>query len=83
MPRWLPGAPHNFDRAPGANFDRALGLMKTSIGQQLAGRWGKSALIWHSPAAAAEAVLEAPVLAATRLACDGAPETRPGQTRVC
>lgn len=32
----LPGAPHNFLNAPGANFDRALGLMKTFIGQQLA-----------------------------------------------
>ena len=35
---WLPGAPHNFDQKPGANFDRALGLMKIFIGQQLAGQ---------------------------------------------
>ena len=33
----LPGAPHNFVNTAGANLDRALGLMKTFIGQQLAG----------------------------------------------
>jgi acetyl esterase len=32
----LPGAPHNFVNMGGANLDRALGLMKTFIGQQLA-----------------------------------------------
>ncbi len=32
----LPGAPHNFVNMAGANLDRALGLMKTFIGQQLA-----------------------------------------------
>jgi len=32
----LPGAPHNFVNMPGPNLDRALGLMKTFIGQQLA-----------------------------------------------
>ena len=34
----LPGAPHNFVNMAGANLDRALGLMKTFIGQQLAGQ---------------------------------------------
>jgi len=34
----FPGAPHNFVNAPGANFDRALGLMKTFIEQRLAGQ---------------------------------------------
>ena len=33
----LPGAPHNFVNTAGANLDHALGLMKTFIGQQLAG----------------------------------------------
>jgi acetyl esterase len=32
----LPGAPHNFVNMDGANMDRALGLMKTFIEQQLA-----------------------------------------------
>jgi acetyl esterase len=32
----LPGAPHNFVNMDGANLDRALGLMKTFIEQQLA-----------------------------------------------
>ena len=32
----LPGAPHNFVNMPGANTDRALGVMKTFVGQQLA-----------------------------------------------
>jgi acetyl esterase/lipase len=32
----LPGAPHNFVNMAGENLDRALGLMKTFIGQQLA-----------------------------------------------
>ena len=32
----LPGAPHNFVNTAGENLDRALGLMKTFIGQQLA-----------------------------------------------
>ena len=32
----LPGAPHNFVNMPGANLDRALGLMKTFVEQQLA-----------------------------------------------
>ncbi len=32
----LPGAPHNFVNMPGANTDRALGVMKIFIGQQLA-----------------------------------------------
>jgi acetyl esterase/lipase len=32
----LPGAPHNFVNAAGANLDRALGLIKTFIGDQLA-----------------------------------------------
>src|SRR5712692_195838 len=36
----LPGAPHNFVNMAGANLDRALGLMKTFIGQQLAGQLG-------------------------------------------
>ena len=31
----LPGAPHNFVNMPGANTDRALGVMKIFIGQQL------------------------------------------------
>jgi acetyl esterase len=31
----LPSAPHNFVNMPGANLDRALGLMKAFIGQQL------------------------------------------------
>lgn len=35
----LPGAPHNFVNMPGANLDHALGLMKTFIGQQLAGQY--------------------------------------------
>ena len=34
----LPGAPHNFVNMPGANLDRALSLMKTFIGQRLAGQ---------------------------------------------
>jgi acetyl esterase/lipase len=34
----LPGAPHDFVNIAGANLDRALGLMKTFIGQQLAGQ---------------------------------------------
>ena len=34
----LPGAPHNFVNMPGANLDRALGLMKIFIEQQLAGQ---------------------------------------------
>jgi acetyl esterase/lipase len=34
----LPGAPHNFVNMSGANLDRALGLMKTFIEQQLAGQ---------------------------------------------
>jgi len=34
----LPGAPHNFVNMAGANLDRALGLMKTFIGQQLVGQ---------------------------------------------
>jgi len=34
----LPGAPHNFVNMAGANLDRALGLMKTFIGQQLGGQ---------------------------------------------
>jgi acetyl esterase/lipase len=34
----LPGAPHNFVNMAGASLDRALGLMKTFIGQQLAGQ---------------------------------------------
>jgi acetyl esterase/lipase len=32
----VPGAPHNFVNAAGADLERALGLMKTFIGQQLA-----------------------------------------------
>jgi hypothetical protein len=32
----LPGAPHNFVNVEGTNLDRALGLMKTFIEQQLA-----------------------------------------------
>ncbi len=32
----LPGAPHNFVNIAGANLDRALGLMKTFMEQQLA-----------------------------------------------
>ena len=32
----LPGAPHNFVNIAGANTDRALGVMKIFIGQQLA-----------------------------------------------
>src|SRR5712692_10496519 len=32
----LPGAPHNFVNTAGANLDRALGLMKTFMEQQLA-----------------------------------------------
>jgi acetyl esterase/lipase len=32
----LPGAPHNFVNVDGTNLDRALGLMKTFIEQQLA-----------------------------------------------
>jgi acetyl esterase/lipase len=34
----LPGAPHNFVNMAGTNLDRALGLMKTFIQQQLAGQ---------------------------------------------
>lgn len=34
----FPGAPHNFVNVAGAHLDRALGLMKTFIGHQLAGR---------------------------------------------
>jgi acetyl esterase/lipase len=34
----LPGGPHNFVNTAGANLDRALGLMKTFIGQRLAGQ---------------------------------------------
>jgi acetyl esterase/lipase len=34
----LPGAPHNFVNTAGANLDRALSLMKTFIGQHLAGQ---------------------------------------------
>ncbi len=34
----LPEAPHNFVNMPGPNLDRALGLMTTFIGQQLAGQ---------------------------------------------
>ncbi len=34
----LPGAPHNFVNMAGPNLDHALALMKTFIGQQLAGR---------------------------------------------
>ena len=33
----LPGAPHDFVNAAGPNLDRALGLMKSFIEQQLAG----------------------------------------------
>jgi acetyl esterase/lipase len=33
----LPGAPHNFANAAGANLEQALGLMKAFIGQRLAG----------------------------------------------
>lgn len=36
----LPGAPHNFINMAGANLDRALGLMKTFIGQLLAKQIG-------------------------------------------
>jgi hypothetical protein len=32
----LPGAPHNFVNVEGTNLDRALGLMKIFIEQQLA-----------------------------------------------
>ena len=34
----LPGAPHNFINMAGANADRALALIKTFVGQQLAGQ---------------------------------------------
>ena len=34
----LPGAPHNFVNMAGANADRALALIKTFVGQQLAGQ---------------------------------------------
>ncbi len=34
----LPGAPHNFVNTAGANLDRALGLMRAFIAQQLAGQ---------------------------------------------
>ena len=36
----LPGAPHKFVNMPGANTDRALGVMKIFIGQQLANSRG-------------------------------------------
>ena len=34
----LPGAPHDFVNTAGANLDRAVGLMKTFVEQQLTGR---------------------------------------------